>query len=132
METNYYGLRMFAFWPRNGLQRYAVLSLATTIVRSPQPFRLDVFDNRILGVTGQPYWQDESYDRLVRSEMEFQRIARYIEMNPVSAALTATPEEFPWSSAGPIDNRPQVANLPPTVVFLNWSRSNTAGPRRRC
>jgi putative transposase len=64
--------------------------------------------NRILGLTGQPFWQDESYDRVVRNETEFRRIARYIEMNPVKAGLTATPEEFLWSSARPIDNRPQV------------------------
>jgi putative DNA methylase len=62
----------------------------------------------ILGLTGQPFWQDESYDRLVRDEGEFQRIVRYIETNPVNGGLVATPEEFPWSSARPIDNRPQV------------------------
>ena len=68
--------------------------------------------NRILGVTGQPFWQDESYDRLVRDGGEFERIGRYIESNPVRAGLAASPEEFLWSSARPIDNRPQVDNLP--------------------
>jgi putative transposase len=68
--------------------------------------------NRVLGLTGQPFWQDESYDRLVRNKAEFQRIASYIEMNPVKAGLAATPEEFPWSSAWPIENRPQIENLP--------------------
>ncbi len=68
--------------------------------------------NKRLGLTGQPFWQDESYDRVVRDQTEFRRIARYIEMNPVNAGLVAMPEEFPWSSARPIANRPQVANLP--------------------
>jgi putative transposase len=68
--------------------------------------------NRILGLTGRPFWQCESYDRVVRDETEFRRIARYIEMNPVKAGIVATPEEFQWSSARPIDNRPQVSNLP--------------------
>ncbi len=27
--------------------------------------------NRVLGLSGQPFWQDESYDRLVRDETEF-------------------------------------------------------------
>jgi REP element-mobilizing transposase RayT len=63
--------------------------------------------NRILGSTGRPFWQDESYYRLVRDETEFGRIAHYIEMNPVRAGLVATPEEFPWSSAGR-----QINNLP--------------------
>jgi REP element-mobilizing transposase RayT len=55
--------------------------------------------NRMLGLTGQPFWQEESYDRLVRNEAEFQRIVRYIERNPVTAGLAARPEDFPWSSA---------------------------------
>jgi len=55
--------------------------------------------NRILGLTGKPFWQDESYDRLVRNDEEFQRIARYIEWNPVKSGLAVAPEEFPWSSA---------------------------------
>ena len=68
--------------------------------------------NRILRTTGQPFWQDESFDRLVRGETEFERIAHYIEMNPVKAGLVETPEAFLWSSARPINNRPQVDNLP--------------------
>jgi hypothetical protein len=68
--------------------------------------------NRILSVTDQPFWQDESFDRLVRNEHEFRRIAQYIEMNPVKAGLARAPEDFPWSSARPIANRPQVTNLP--------------------
>ncbi len=55
--------------------------------------------NRMLGVIGQPFWQDESYDRLVRDEQELQRIMHYIEMNPVKAGLASSPEEFRWSSA---------------------------------
>ena len=58
--------------------------------------------NRILGLTGSPFWQDESYDRLVRNGEEFARIARYIEM----------PAQYPWPGAGSIANRPQVSNLP--------------------
>ena len=68
--------------------------------------------NGMLGLTGQPFWQDESYDRLVRNDTEFDRILNYIERNPVTAGLASTPEEFPWSSARPIGNRPQVDNLP--------------------
>lgn len=68
--------------------------------------------NRLLGLTGHPFWQDETYDRLVRNETEFERICSYIEMNPVKAGLATSPGEFQWSSARPIDNRPQVDNLP--------------------
>ncbi len=58
--------------------------------------------NRILGTEGSRFWQDESYDHLVR-EGEFERIRRYIEWNPVKAGLAANPEEFPWSSAAESD-----------------------------
>jgi len=68
--------------------------------------------NRILGLTGHRFWQEENYDRLVRDDKEFLRIVDYIEMNPVHAGLVATPEEFLWSSARPITNRPQDAILP--------------------
>jgi REP element-mobilizing transposase RayT len=54
--------------------------------------------NLILGRTGKPFWQSESYDHLVRSG-EFDRIQKYIENNPVKVGLVATPEDFLWSSA---------------------------------
>jgi len=43
--------------------------------------------NVLLGSTGDPFWQDESYDHLVRHEREFERIRNYIEANPVRAGL---------------------------------------------
>jgi len=55
--------------------------------------------NRILGRAGH-FWQDESYDHLVRSGAEFERIRAYIENNPVSAGLVGAAEDFRWSSAG--------------------------------
>jgi type I restriction enzyme R subunit/putative DNA methylase len=56
--------------------------------------------NRLLGYTGQPFWQAESYDHWVRDEVEYGRIVQYIENNPVKAGLVERAEEFPWSSAG--------------------------------
>lgn len=55
----------------------------------------------MLRLHGTPFWQEESFDHLVRSEQEFARILRYIESNPVKAGAVTTPEEFPWSSATP-------------------------------
>jgi type I restriction enzyme R subunit/putative DNA methylase len=57
--------------------------------------------NRLLGRTGEQFWQRESYDHWVRNETEWKRITRYIENNPVKAGLVARPEDFPWSSANP-------------------------------
>jgi REP element-mobilizing transposase RayT len=61
--------------------------------------------NRLLGRTGEPFWQAEYFDRIVRNQKEFAQIRRYIEWNPVKAALVAHPEEFPWSSAHPEKQR---------------------------
>ena len=54
--------------------------------------------NLLLGRAGEPFWQHESYDHWARNERELQRIVAYIEDNPVSAGLAATPEDWPWSS----------------------------------
>jgi REP element-mobilizing transposase RayT len=57
--------------------------------------------NAMLRRTGQPFWNEESYDHLVRSPDEFTRISRYIEINPVRAGLVQNPADFRWSSASP-------------------------------
>ena len=55
--------------------------------------------NKLLGRTGEPFWENESYDHWVRDGAEFARIVRYIENNPVRAGLASRPEEYRWSSA---------------------------------
>ena len=55
--------------------------------------------NLLLGRTGMAFWQDESFDRWMRDDPEFQKTAAYIERNPVSARLVERPEDWPWSSA---------------------------------
>ena len=52
--------------------------------------------NRLLGQTGQPFWQDESYDHRVRDREQFHRIENYILQNPVRAGLARSAEEYPW------------------------------------
>ncbi len=69
--------------------------------------------NEILVRTGQPFWQDESYDHWVRSPEELERIARYIELNPVTAGLASRAENWRWSSAfqGGHAGRPVLQNI---------------------
>ena len=59
--------------------------------------------NLILGRTGETFWQAESYDHWVRDEKEWQRIAAYIENNPVKAGLVPRAEDYRWSSAAQPD-----------------------------
>ena len=54
--------------------------------------------NRILGRTGKPFWQDESFDRWIRGAGELQKLIDYVETNPVKAGLVTTADQWPWSS----------------------------------
>jgi putative transposase len=38
--------------------------------------------NLLLGRTGQPFWQYESYDQCVRNTAELNRVIRYVERIP--------------------------------------------------
>jgi len=55
--------------------------------------------NRLLGRTGEPFWQRESYDHWVRNADEFRKITAYIENNPVKAGIAVRAEDYAWSSA---------------------------------
>lgn len=55
--------------------------------------------NIFLQRTGEPFWQDESFDHWSRNRAEFFRIVDYIENNPVNAGLVENREDWRWSSA---------------------------------
>jgi len=40
------------------------------------------------------FWQNESYDHVVRDKEEFRRIQRYIDLNPVRAGWWREPRSF--------------------------------------
>jgi REP element-mobilizing transposase RayT len=58
--------------------------------------------NQINGRTGHSLWQDESYDRTVRSDKDLDGLIDYIHGNPVRWRLVSRPDEYPWSSASTI------------------------------
>lgn len=45
-------------------------------------------------------WLDESYDRIIRDEKEFIKIAKYIFENPVRAGLVENGEDWKWWRQG--------------------------------
>ena len=55
--------------------------------------------NKILGQTGQRFWQPESFDCVIRDDDEMLRVQRYIRRNPVKAGLCIQEEQWKWSSA---------------------------------
>ncbi len=52
--------------------------------------------NIILGREG-PFWQDESFDRVIRDDEDFIRTLEYVLNNPVKAGLVSGWEDWPWS-----------------------------------
>jgi REP element-mobilizing transposase RayT len=56
--------------------------------------------NLLLGRKGN-FWQDESYDRWVRDDKELFYFIRYILLNPVSAGLVNTWDEWENSFCDP-------------------------------
>ena len=52
--------------------------------------------NLILGRSG-AFWQDESYDHIVRDEAELERIIKYVLNNPVKAGLVDNWSMWKWT-----------------------------------
>ena len=52
--------------------------------------------NLILGRQG-AFWQDESYDHVIRDNEEYIRIVNYVLENPVKAGLVAQWDEWQWT-----------------------------------
>jgi REP element-mobilizing transposase RayT len=50
--------------------------------------------NKLLGLTGQ-FWARESYDHIIRSSNEYQRVIGYVLNNPVKAGLIANWRDWP-------------------------------------
>jgi putative transposase len=98
-QMGHYELRAYAVMPNHV---HALLLPLTEVPRFMKALKgaTACHANRLLGRTGEPFWQPESYDHLVQNEREFERIVAYIENNPVTAGLASRPEEFAWSSAG--------------------------------
>jgi REP element-mobilizing transposase RayT len=55
--------------------------------------------NAMLALTGTTFWQEESYDHLVRNSEGFEKIRNYIEQSPVRAGLVREANDYRWSSA---------------------------------
>ena len=80
--------------------------------------------NLLLGRSGEPFWQHESYDHWVRNEKEFRRIVGCIEENPVKAGLVAPNRIF--QSPGLLPHR-HIPNLLPPRLPLRPFLAGLAG-----
>lgn len=55
--------------------------------------------NKRLPTKAVPFWQNESYEHLIRDDDDLHRCCHYTHMNPVNAGLCARPEDWKWSSS---------------------------------
>ena len=57
--------------------------------------------NKILHRTGQ-FWENETYDHVVKDEIEFQNTLNYILNNPVKAGFVKKWDDWKWNYINPI------------------------------
>jgi len=69
------------------------------IVRSWKTFTARKINEEHAGTHG-PFWALDYHDRYIRDLDHLANARAYLRNNPVQAGLCATPEDWPWSSAG--------------------------------
>ena len=57
--------------------------------------------NKILRLTGQPFWVPESFDHWCRSSDKVRSVANYICRNPLTAKFVKDWREWPWTRVDP-------------------------------
>ncbi len=67
--------------------------------------------NSRLGRKGK-FWQDETFDHLVRNDSDWFDKFSYIHNNPVTAGLVNNPQDYPFSSMVTIHSKGRLESLP--------------------
>ncbi len=78
-------------WPMPG-------HVLSDVLHSWKSFTSHEINNRLPKKVS-PFWQNESYEHLIRNDEDLHRCCHYTLMNPVNAALRARQEDWKWSSA---------------------------------
>jgi REP element-mobilizing transposase RayT len=116
----FYDLHAWVVMPNHAHVVFRPLTAMPTIMRWLKG-RTGRVDNQILGRTGTPFWQDESFDHWVRSADELQDLIEYVENNPVKAGLVEAKERWQWSSAGWLTDDKNRSSVPPQPAAFTTS-----------
>lgn len=76
---------------RNSVSGYRV----TKILQDLKKFTA-IESNKILKRSGQ-FWQNESYDHVIRNSTEYRNVINYVINNPVKAGLVDNAENWKWT-----------------------------------
>lgn len=96
-----YDLHAFTIMPNHVHMMMTLLSDAPVLFKVMQHLKKNsaIRANKFLNRTGLEFWEEESYDHIVRDEGEFYRILNYILRNPVKAGFVQVWRDWPFTFA---------------------------------
>lgn len=97
-----YDLHAYTIMPNHVHMMMTLMPNAPVLFKVLQDLKkfTGLHSNRSLGLEGS-FWEEESYDHVVRSDKEFYRIVNYILRNPVKACLVKEWHQWPSTFAKP-------------------------------
>lgn len=98
-----YDLHTFTIMPNHVHMMMTLLPNSLVLFKVMQHLKKNaaIKSNKVLGRTGLEFWEEESYDHIVRDEAEFYRILNYILRNPIKAGLVKEWQQWPFTFAKP-------------------------------
>ncbi len=102
-DQKQYDLHTYTIMPNHVHMMMTLLPNAPVLFKVMQHLKRNSakMSNKFLGRTGLEFWEDESYDHVVRDEKEFYRILNYILRNPIKAGFVKNWQDWPYSFAKP-------------------------------
>lgn len=99
-DEKLYDLHTYTIMPNHVHMMLTLLPDAPVLFKVMQDLKkyTGLHSNRNLGREGQ-FWEDESYDHVVRTEKSFYRIANYILRNPVKAGFVKEWQQWSYTFA---------------------------------
>ena len=97
-DTKQYDLHAYTIMPNHVHMMMTLLPGAPVLFKVMQHLkRISAkSSNKFLNRTGSEFWENESYDHVVRDKNEFYRILNYILRNPVKAGFVKEWQDWPY------------------------------------
>ena len=102
-DMKQYDLQAYTIMPNHVHMMMTLLPDAPVLFKVMQHLKRNAakMSNKVLGRTGLAFWEDESYDHVVRDEKEFYRILNYILRNPIKAGFVKEWQNWPFTFIKP-------------------------------